>query len=505
MIMTSAQSLILVIFIIYLVFNMVVGIVYSRLHNNNSGGSEEKKFFIGSRGMNGLILAMTIMATYTSASSFLSGPGAAGMTYGYAQVWVAAVQVPVTFLVLGVLGNKLAIVSRRTGAVTVVGYLKARYKSDALVITVSLLMVVFVIAQMMGQFSGGATLISSITGLDHVPALLIFGAVVVIYTAFGGFSAVAITDTVQGIIMCIGTFLLIFFVLKEGGGLAGIDAGLQASSIAETYDDLNAVYSNGGLLSYWILVGFATLGLPQTAVRAMGFKNTKSMHSAMWIGAVTCSFVIVGMHLAGCWAGGLSIAADAPASSDSFIPYIVQQIMPTGLAGIFLAAPMAAVMSTADSLLILVAAAIVRDLWKNYVVKDDKKKLESYEKNVKKVSTICTFVVGVIVIILTIDPPDIIFFINMFAFGGLECTFLWPLLGGLFWKRGTKQAAVAGSIGSVALYILFWALNKYAGFSIAGFNPVIWGLLGGAILYFGVGIVTSKKKGLDQDILDKCF
>ena len=86
MIMTSAQSLILVIFIIYLVFNMVVGIVYSRLHNNNSGGSEEKKFFIGSRGMNGLILAMTIMATYTSASSFLSGPGAAGMTYGYAQV-----------------------------------------------------------------------------------------------------------------------------------------------------------------------------------------------------------------------------------------------------------------------------------------------------------------------------------------------------------------------------------------------------------------------------------
>ena len=77
--------------------------------------------------MNGLLLAMTTMATYTSVSSFISGPGAAGLTYGYAQAWIATVQVPITFLVLGVLGNKLALVSRRTGAVTVVGYLKARY------------------------------------------------------------------------------------------------------------------------------------------------------------------------------------------------------------------------------------------------------------------------------------------------------------------------------------------------------------------------------------------
>ncbi|MCQ2453284.1 MAG: sodium/pantothenate symporter [Clostridia bacterium] len=501
--MTQTQSTLLVIFIAYLLLNTVIGLWYSR-KKNSEAGTDEKKFFIGGRGMNGLILAMTIMATYTSASSFLSGPGAAGMTYGYAQVWVAAVQVPVTFLVLGVLGNKLAIVSRRTGAVTVVGYLKARYKSDTLVITVSLLMVVFVIAQMIGQFSGGATLIASITGLEHVPALLIFGAVVVIYTAFGGFSAVAITDTIQGIIMCVGTFLFLFFVLQRGGGVSGIDAGLRASSIADTYANLNAVYSNGGLLSYWVLVGFATLGLPQTAVRAMGFKNTKSMHSAMWIGAVTCSFVIVGMHLAGCWAGGLGIALPEGTSSDGFIPYVIQQIMPTGVAGIFLAAPMAAVMSTADSLLILVAAAIVRDLYRTYVVREDKKKLESYHRNVKKMSTVCTIVLGALVILLTVNPPDIIFFINMFAFGGLECTFLWPLLGGLFWKKGTRQAAVAGSIGSVGLYIFFWALNRYAGFSIAGFNPVIWGLLGGGILYFAVGHATAKK-GLDPDILDKCF
>lgn len=496
--MTNYQKVVLSILVAYLLFNVVIGILYSKWQDGKSMNlSKDKRFFIGGRGMNGLLLAMTTMATYTSVSSFVSGPGAAGLTYGYAQVWVAAVQIPVTFLVLGVLGNKLALVSRRTGAVTIVGYLKARYKSDALVIVTSLLMVAFITAQMIGQFTGGATLISSITGLSHVSSLMIFGAVVILYTAFGGFSAVAITDTIQGIIMCIGTFLFIFYVLRAGGGLAGIDAGLKAN-LPDVYDNLTAVYTPGSLISFWVLVGFGTLGLPQTGVRAMGFKNTKSLHDAMWIGALTCSFIIVGMHLAGCWAGALVDTADLP-TSDYFVPYIVQQIMPVGVAGAFLAAPMAAVMSTADSLLILAAATIVKDLWRTYVVKDDPVKIESYEKYSGLVSTLMVIAFGILVIFLTIKPPDIIFFLNLFAFGGLECTFLWPLIGGLFWKKGTKQAAVASSVGAVATYIFC-----YYKVSILGINAVIWGLIAGGILYFVVGNLTCKD-GLDKDIIEKCF
>lgn len=495
--MSRNQIIILSIFVGYLAINAIIGILFSRQQDRAINLSHEKKYFIGGRNMNGLMLAMTTMATYTSVSSFVSGPGAAGMTYGYAQAWVATVQVPVTFLVLGVLGNKLAMVSRRTGAVTVVGFLKARYKNDALVIITSLLMVAFFTAQMIGQFTGGATLIASITGLNHVTALLIFGAVVILYTAFGGFSAVAITDTIQGIVMCIGTFLFIFFVLRAGGGLSGIDAGLQ-TNLPDVYDNLTAIYKPGTLLSFWILVGFGTIGLPQTAVRSMGFKDTRSLHSAMWIGALTCSFVIVGMHMAGAWAGALAGDVEL-ASSDYFIPYIVQKVMPVGLAGIFLAAPMAAVMSTVDSLLILASAAIIKDLWRTYVVKDDPKKIASYNKNVKLASMIFTFIFGVFVIVLTINPPDIIFFLNLFALGGLECTFFWPLVGGLFWKKGTGKAAVASSLGAAAAYVFC-----YYNVSVAGINAVVWGLLAGGILYFAVGMATCRD-GLDQDVLDKCF
>lgn len=495
--MTSTQIIILVILIVYLLFNVAFGLYYSRKQESQTLMSDEKKFFIGGRNMNGLILAMTTMATYTSVSSFVSGPGAAGLTYGYAQAWVAAVQVPVTFLVLGVLGNKLALVSRRTGSVTVVGYLKARYQSDALVIVVSILMIVFFIAQMIGQFTGGATLISTITGLGYKGSLFIFGAVVIAYTAFGGFAAVAVTDAIQGIVMCFGTFLLLFFVLKEGGGIQAIDTSLQAN-LPGVYDNLTAVYRPGTLISFWVLVGFGTLGLPQTAVRSMGFKDTKSLHSAMWIGALTCSFVIVGMHLAGVWAGALVDTADLP-TSDYFIPYIIQKIMPAGVAGIFLAAPMAAVMSTVDSLLILAVAAIVKDLWRNYVVKDDENKIKKYNRNVKKVSMLLTVVLGLAVMILAIDPPEIIFFLNLFAMGGLECSFFWPLIGGLFWKKGTGAAAIASSIGAAATYVFC-----YYNFTALGINAVIWGLLAGGILYYVVGKATIKD-GLDPDILDKCF
>lgn len=496
--MTSQQITVLIILIVYLVANVVIGLVYGKVRDSRSSLSKENKYFIGGRGMNGLILAMTTMATYTSVSSFVSGPGAGGMTYGYTQVWVAATQVPVTFMVLGVLGNKLAIVSRRTGAVTVAGYLKARYKSDLLVVVTSLLMVVFFIVQMIGQFKGGATLVSVITGMDYKIGLLIFAIVVVIYTAFGGFTAVVITDTIQGLIMCLGTAILLISAFTAGGGLANINANL-AAKLPDVWDNLTGIFGPGTLLSYWILVGFGTIGLPQTAVRAMGFKNTKSLHSAMWIGAVTCAFVIVGMHLAGVWCGALIDTSTLP-NSDYFIPTVVLQIMPVGIAGLFLAAPLAAVMSTVSSLLILASAAIIKDIYRTYYVKDNAERQAKYEKNLSKFTIGGTLVVGIVTVLLALNPPDIIWVLNLFAMGGLECAFFWPLVGGLFFKKGTKQGAVAASIGGAAFYIF-----AYYNVKVLGINAVVWGLLVSAILYYVVSFATCPKEGLDKDVLEKCF
>lgn len=496
--MTSNQIIMLSIIIVYLIVNVIVGMYFSKRQEKESDMSFTKKYFIGSRGMNGIVLAMTTVATYASVSSFISGPGAAAMTYGFSQAWVAGVQVGAAFLVLGILGKKFALVSRKTGAVTVAGYLKARYKSDALVIITTIIMLIFFVTQMIAQFMGGATLVESMTGLPYWAALAIFALVVIVYTAFGGFTAVVVTDTLQGIIMLIGTFLFLFFVVRELGSFDAMSVTLDAT--LPGWDTLTGTgYAPGSLLSFWVLVGVGVLGLPQTAVRGMGFKNTKSLHNAMLIGTVVAGVLMIGMHVGGAWAGGL-IAGEEFASSDYVIPAVIQKIMPIGVAGIFLAAPMAAVMSTVSSLLILASASVVKDLWGTYIVKDDPVKQARFQKHLSKSSLLVTLFIGLIVFVLTLTPPDIIFWVNLFAMGGLEACFFWPIVGGVFYKKGNKQAALASTIVGVAVYVISYQF----GLTVWNINSVVWGLLFGGIAYFLVGKATCRD-GLDQDVLDTCF
>lgn len=496
--MSKNQIIMLSVLVVYLVMNFVIGLVYGKKGEKESDMSFSKKYFIGSRGMNGLVLAMTTVATYTSVSSFVSGPGAAGLTYGFSQVWVSGVQIGAAFLMLGVMGKKFAVVSRKTGAVTVAGYLKARYKSDFLVISTTLIMLTFFVTQMIAQFMGGATLIETVTGMPYWVSLVIFALVVILYTAFGGFTAVVITDTIQGIIMLIGTFLFLFFVVR---GIGDFDTmKITMDQTLPGWDNLTGSgYKPGALLSFWVLVGVGVLGLPQTAVRGMGFKDTKSCHRAMLIGTIVVGVLMIGMHTAGVWARAI-VPEETFASSDYFIPTVVQKIMPVGLAGLFLAAPMAAVMSTVSSLLILASASIVKDLWRTYVVKDNKSKKEKFNKNLSKTSFVVTLFIGIIVFILTLTPPDIIFWVNLFAMGGLESCFFWPLVGGLFYKKGNKQAAIASSLIGITTYIVSYQF----GLTIFNINSVVWGILFGGVAYFLTGVITCKN-GLDKDVIDTCF
>ena len=194
--MTSKQIIVLAVLIIYMIVNMVVGLKVSHIEKGQKTGSFLQNYFIGGRSMGGLVLAMTLVATYTSASSFLGGPGLAA-DWGLTQSWVAAIQIGTAFLTLGVLGKKMAIISRRINAVSITDYFKARYNSPAVVILCGLCLVVFFITQMVAQFIGGATLVETVTGLPYWAGLALFGVIVILYTSIGGFKAVVMTDTLQ--------------------------------------------------------------------------------------------------------------------------------------------------------------------------------------------------------------------------------------------------------------------------------------------------------------------
>ncbi|WP_010098288.1 sodium/pantothenate symporter [Ornithinibacillus scapharcae] len=435
--------------IIFLAIIFWVGLYASRYVQSSKTFMQE--YFLGERSLGGFVLAMTMTATYGSASSFIGGPGTA-YTQGLGWVLLAMSQVVTGYFVLMVLGKKFAIVTRRYKAITMVDYLKERYKSPVVVILSSISIIVFLFSAMAAQWIGGARLVESLTGLSYITALFIFAASVLIYVTIGGFRAVALTDAVQGTVMFIGTLILLIATIIAGGGIPNIIADLKAENPnLITPFGAEGTLSPAYVSSFWILVGVGVIALPQIAVRAMSYKNAKSMHRALIIGTIVVGFIMLNMHLIGVFARPILPGIDV---GDKVMPLIALETMPAWLAGIVLAAPMAAIMSTVDSLLILVSSTVVKDVYINYI------KPDATHQTVKRLSLAVTAILGVIVLIMALDPPDLIIWLNLFAFGGLEAAFIWPVVLGLYWKEGNKYGAIASIITGVSLYTLSDLLPK---------------------------------------------
>ena len=433
---------VLVPMIVFLLIIFFIGYWASRKLSTSSNFVSD--YFLGGRELGGFVLAMTMVATYGSASSFLGGPGTA-YTMGFGWVLLAMSQVVTGYFVLMILGKKYAIMARRYKAVTMIDFLKSRYDSTAVVLLSALSIIIFLFSAMAAQWIGGARLVESLTGLSYNSALFLFAASVLVYVTIGGFRAVALTDAVQGAVMLVGTLILLIAVIIAGGGIPNIVNDLinENPNLVTPYGaegDLSAAYVS----SFWILVGVGVVGLPQIAVRAMSYKNSRSMHRALIIGTIVTGFIMLNMHLIGVFARPVLPGIEI---GDKVIPLIALETLPPWVAGIVLAAPMAAIMSTVDSLLLLVSSSIVKDVYLNYI------KPDATIKTIKRVSFGVTGILGIIVFLLALDPPDLLIFLNLFAFGGLEAAFIWPIVLGLYWKWGNKYGAIASMATGIISYI----------------------------------------------------
>ncbi|WAA12509.1 sodium/pantothenate symporter [Fervidibacillus halotolerans] len=437
------------------------------------------EYFLGSREIGGYILAMTMMATYGSASSFIGGPGVA-YSKGLGWVLLSMAQLPAGYFVLMVLGKKFAIVARKYEAITLNDFLKARYRSTTVGIIGALSIIIFLFSAMAAQWVGGARLIESITGISYNSALFIFALAVLIYVVIGGFRAVAVTDAIQGSIMFVGTILLLIATIIAGGGIGNIMADLTAEnpnlvSPFGAEGDLTPLYVS----SFWILVGVGVVGLPQVTVRAMSYKNAKAMHRAIIYSTIFVGFIMLGMHLIGAFARSIIPGIEV---GDTVMPTIAMEVLPPVLAGLVLTAPMAAIMSTVDSLLILVSSAVVKDVYISFINPN------ASEKKMKNVSFFVTAILGIIVFLISLSPPNFLIWLNLFAFGGLESAFIWPVIFGLYWKGGNKYGAIASMIVGVGSYIMFHTFYPNA----FGMHTVVIPIVLSLVFYVFVSLISGK-------------
>ncbi len=429
---------------IFLLIISLIGIWASKYVRTTNSFLQE--YFLGGRSLGGFVLAMTMVTTYGSASSFLSGPGAA-YNEGLGWVLLSMSQLVTGYFVLMILGKKFAIVTRKYKAVTIVDFLKERYQSKWVVLLSALSILLFLFSAMSAQWIGGGRLIQSLTGLSYFSSLFIFSISILVYVIIGGFRSIALTDAIQGIVMVLGTLILLIGVIVAGGGLPQIisDMAAENPNLITPFgaeETLTPAYVS----SFWILVGVGVVALPQIAVRTMSYKNSRAMHRGIIISTVVVGFIMLNMHLIGALSRPVLPGIEV---GDTVMPLVAQEVLPNWLTGIVLAAPMAAIMTTVNSLLLLVSSTIVKDVYLNYI------EPKAGEKKVRSLSMGITAILGIIVIFLSLNPPDLIIWLNLFSMGGLEATFIWPIVLGLYWKTGNKYGALASMVIGIGSYIIF--------------------------------------------------
>ena len=391
-----------------------------------------------------------------------------------------------------------------------------------------IIIVLITIVYLLAQFAAGARILENMLGISYRTGLTIFAVTVVAYTTYGGFRAVAWTDTMQGIVMIIGIVLLVPFAIRAVPG--GLTAATTAQRdrqdpVAElhelpqqrdaylygpgprkvpknikkivTDDDqaesLTAANRERGLdiwlpfslgISYFMLRSLAAMMMPTTVPRMLSFKDTKALRVAIMVLAPYMLLMyfssLITMNCAHSLDLGLS-----PHEADQAVPALAKAVAPTWLAGILIAAPFAAVMSTVDSALLVISASVVRDL----VQKGFYPQLS--EKMTKCLSYSVTAAMGLVAFLFALQEPTFLQPFVIFYAGGGAAALFWPSLAALYWKRATGPGVLMGLLGGT---ITFAVCNEWIPLKeVLPLHPFVYGFAVSALLTWSVSWATPAQ------------
>ena len=258
---------------------------------------------------------------------------------------------------------------------------------------------------------------------------------------------------------------------------------------------------NDGFLNVWVAVSFfffwafGSAGQPSNMVRLMAFNGTNVLRKAIL--SISIYFTVIYLLLVVIFCCGRILLPGMEIDSDRIMPELAATVTSKAgvpwLAGLLLAAPFAAVMSSVDSFLLMVSSSVVRDIYQNRINPD------ASEQRLKRLSYLVTAVVGILAMLAVLNPPEYLQDLIVFATSGLAGCFLMPILLGLYWPGMNAQGAVAGMLGGLGchlgLYLIGWFVNgKFDSYQLLEFNPFIWAILVSGLLSYFVSIGQSRVK-----------
>lgn len=488
----------------------------------------ETEYYVGSRSFGTWVLALSWVATMASGGSFLGYPSRI-YSYGWSMAFWVSGSIVTAIIGLGIVGKRINRLARQTGALTLVDLLRDRYRNHTVGVVYAAVIVFVTTVYLVAQFVAGARILESMLGTEYETGLALFAISVVAYTTYGGFRAVAWTDTMQGIVMIVGVVLLVPFAISAAGGLReatlslaerpdpAVKPGMQPQRHAYLYlpgpqkldnnEVANQPAENAGEpskqvpaaehpdfnpwlpismgISFFLLRSLAAVMMPTTVPRLLAFKDTKSLRRALMVLAPYFLLMygcgLISMNCA--YAVGIELPPD---QHDHAVPRLAAKVAPPLIAGLLIAAPFAAVMSTVDSALLVISAAFVRDLVQKTWLP------ELSTKTTMRMSYAVTGGVGIFVFIVALSKPPYLQPLIIYYSGCGAAALFWPSLASLFWKRATAAGVVAGLVGGSAVFVVCDLWPPLQG--IVQLHAFIYGFVASGILTVGMSLLTKRQE-----------
>ncbi|MFN3475508.1 MAG: sodium/proline symporter PutP [Blastomonas sp.] len=475
-------------------FVLMIGIGLYAWRKSTSNVSE---FMLGGRNLPPAVAALSAGASDMSGWMLMGLPGAVYLG-GFSAVWIAV------GLTIGAWANYRLVAPRLRAyteiaddAVTIPDYLEKRFddRSRSLRVIASLVIVIFFTLYTSAGLVAGGKLFEASFGYDYRFGLVLTASVVVLYTLFGGFLAVSLTDFVQGCIMFIALVLVPIVAIAAVGGWSGTQAATTA--IDPAYFDWFAGIGTLGIVSS-LAWGLGYFGQPHIIVRFMAVRSVKDMPAMRRIGMSWMIVTVIGAVL--CGIGGLAYVAQngiALADAETIFIVLSQTLFHPYIAGFLLAAILAAIMSTISSQLLVSSSSLTEDFYKTFYRKS------ASQTELVMVGRVATLAVALVAVFLALDRSNSILSLVGNAWAGFGAAFGPVILLSLHWRRMTRQGALAGIVGGAAT-VLIWL---YAPFTIAGRGPseVIYEIVPGFIVSLIAAVAVSRFGKPAPDTLEKNF
>ena len=469
-------------FLGYLIVLVGIGAWSARFSSRGIGN-----FFVGGRVMNRWVVALSAVVSGRSAWLLL---GVTGMAWqmGASALWAVVGYTAMEFFLFIHFAPRLRRFAGDRDCVTITDFLAERFqdRNGVLRISLALVLVVFMTAYVSAQFVGGGKAIGASFGLDPQVGILLTAAIVLLYTTVGGFLAVSLTDTLQAGFMVVALVGLPILAVAGFGGWDAVHAELMAYEPAF----VDALSLGGGALLGLVAIGLGSPGNPHILVRYMSIRDAADLRFAAWTG--TAANIIMG---AGAVAIGLVGRAWVPElamlpgqDTENLYPFLARTLLPPVLFGMVVASIFAAIMSTADSQLLVGASALVRDIYEKVIRKGE----EIPDRLLVILSRAVVMVLVLGALALGWAAEDLVFWLVLFAWAGLGAALGPPMILALYW-RGTTRSGVLAGVATGAVTTVVWYLTPVL-------NALVYELVPAFILAGLVTVVVSLRSEPPTDV-----